>query len=153
MLCSEFLVLWLICQQCSPGVLQGGPEPHLQMGNWGAERGLEPGLRPLLSGLRDCPGPTSTVILTAAFGRCPHVIAGVTKPWLLAPLEVCPCGLNPSVVPVPSLEWGHQDLGMRCRLTDRQGPRLSAHLACVPDPELQQRTYCVFLPSRQWSPA
>ena len=49
-----------------------GLNPNLQMGNWSAERGLEPGLRPLLSGLRDCPGPTSTVILTAAFGCCPH---------------------------------------------------------------------------------
>lgn len=66
-----------------------GLNPNLQMGNWSAERGLEPGLRPLLSGLRDCPGPTSTVILTAALGVVPTRITGVTKLWLLAPQKVC----------------------------------------------------------------
>lgn len=79
-----------------------GLNPNLQMGNWGAQRGLEPGLRPLLSGLRDCPGPTSTVILTAAFGCCPHADHWCHQTLAPGTPEGVLCGLNPSVIPVPS---------------------------------------------------
>ena len=123
-----------------------GLNPHLQMGNWSAERGLEPGLRPLLSGLRDCPGPTSTVILTATFGRCPHMDCWCHQTLAPGTPGGVPCGLNPSVVPVPS---GVGPSGPR----DEVSPALTVRghvgqltLACVPDPELQQCTYCVFLP-------
>lgn len=77
-----------------------GLNPHLQMGNWGAERGLEPGLRPPhLSGLRDCPVPTSTVILTAAFGCCPHVDHWCHQTLAPGAPGGVFCGLNPSVLP------------------------------------------------------
>ena len=120
-----------------------GLNPHLQMGHWGAERGLEPGLRPpCLSGLRDCPVPTSTVILTAAFGCCPHADYWCHQTLAPGAPGGVLCGLNPSVLPVSS------GVGPP-RSRDEVSPALTIRchtsqlaLACFPNPELQSCTYC-----------
>lgn len=75
-----------------------GLNPTYRDGKLGWER-IRARLRPLRLGSETALGPTSTVILNCRpLGVVPTWIAGVTKPWLLAPWR-CALWPKPSVVP------------------------------------------------------